>query len=155
MCHIHRGSVKPTGALTRVEISSVVKYQENSKRDLTRLFFYPQACFLHWTYWNLPGAVASPACSAPQRHWKITLSSLCSQGIKAAALLSQNRALCCSDSTSLGLISPGVSLHVLAHITQVAEPLNLCPIDSFFLMTDVQNVFPLFSADFARFFCTW
>lgn len=89
--------------------------------DFTSLFFYLQACFLHWTYWNLLGAVAFPACSAPQRRWKITLSSLCFQGIRAAALLSQNWALCCSDSTSLGLISPGVPLHVLTHIKQVTE----------------------------------
>lgn len=96
------------------EITSAAKYQETLK-IISQVSFYPQTCFLHWIYWSLLGAVAFPACSAPLRHWKIALSSLCSRAIKAAALLSQNQTPCCSDSASLRLISPSVSFHLLTH----------------------------------------
>lgn len=75
-------------------------------------------CFLRRIYWSLRRAVVLPECSAPLRHRKIALSSLCSWGIKAAALLSQNQTPCCSDSASLRLISPGVSFHLLTRITR-------------------------------------
>lgn len=75
------------------------------------------ACCLHWISWKLVGPAAFPACNAPLRHWKITLSSPFSQGIKAAALLSQNQTPCCSDSTRLWLISPRVSFYLLTRIT--------------------------------------
>lgn len=101
---------KATAAQLRWK-SSAAKCRGHSKKcEFTSFVFPPppQACFPLWTCWNLLGAGASPACSAPQRqrHWKITLGSRCSRGVIAAALLSQNQAWCSSDSTSLGLISP-------------------------------------------------
>lgn len=113
--------------------SSAAKCRGHSKKCEFTSFVSPppQACFLLWTCWNLLGAGASPACSAPQRqrHWKITLGSRCSRGVIAAALLSQNQAWCSSDSTSLGLISPQCVLaRVGAHHIRWWRG-NLCPMD--------------------------
>lgn len=86
--------------------------------------FPPQAWNLLQTCWNLLSAVASQACSAPQRqrHWKITLGSHCSRATTAVALLGQNQAWCFFDSTSLGLILPYCVLACIRHTSrQVAE----------------------------------
>jgi len=50
-----------------------------------------------WIHWSPRRAAAYPECSAPLRRGQIAVSSHCSWGIKAAALLSPNQTPCCSD----------------------------------------------------------